>query len=161
MSHPYDMGDKKQHSVLGPTLKFKGELTAEEDLLIQGTVEGSIKHTSNLTIGKEGTVKADVKAEHISVEGKVDGDLVGRTSVVVKESANVTGNIFSPTVTLREGSKFNGKIDMSGSTKSGQNSTRDNAARSGSEQASSQSGNDNDAESHKADDAKKRSVSAA
>ena len=46
MSHPYDMGEKKRASILGPTLKFKGELTANEDLVIQGQIEGSIKHNS-------------------------------------------------------------------------------------------------------------------
>ena len=117
MSHPYDMGDKKQVSILGPTLKFKGELTANEDLVIQGNIEGSIKHSSNLTIGDEGKIKADISAEHIAVEGKVDGDLDGRTSVVIKDTANVEGNIYSPTVTLHEGSTFNGKIDMSGAKK--------------------------------------------
>ena len=44
----------------------------------------------------------------------MNGDIAGDTSVVVKESANVDGNIYSPTVTLREGATFNGKIDMSG-----------------------------------------------
>lgn len=114
MSNPYDTGQHKKTSVLGPTLKFKGKLSANEDLLIQGQIEGSISHTSNLTIGEEGKLKADVKAEYIEVEGTVDGDLTGSKSVVVKESANVTGNIYSPTVTLREGSTFNGQIDMSG-----------------------------------------------
>ncbi len=117
MSHPYDLGDKKQTSILGPTLKFKGELTANEDLVIQGQIEGSIKHTSNLTIGEEGKLKADVVAEHISVEGKIDGDLEGRNSVVVKNNANVAGNIYSPVVTLHEGATFNGRIDMSGDAK--------------------------------------------
>lgn len=114
MSHPYDMGNKKSMSVLGPTLSFKGELKAEEELLIQGTVEGSIEHTSNLTIGTEGKVRANVKAEFIAVEGQVKGDLRGTKSVVVKDSADVSGNIFSPTVSLYEGATFNGKIDMSG-----------------------------------------------
>ena len=118
MSHPYDNGDRKQVSILGPTLKFKGDLTANEDLVIQGQVEGRIKHSSSLTIGKEGKVKANVRAENIAVEGTVDGDLEGRKTVVVKETANVTGNIVSPTVTLHEGSTFNGSIDMSGSAKS-------------------------------------------
>ena len=118
MSHPYDAGEKKQVSVLGPTLKFKGDLTANEDLVIQGQVEGKINHSSNLTIGKEGKVKANVRAEHITVEGTVDGDLEGRKGVAVKETANVTGNIASPTVTLHEGSTFNGNIDMSGNAKS-------------------------------------------
>lgn len=124
MSNPYDMGEKRQISILGPTLKFKGELTANEDLVIQGAIEGSIRHTSNLTIGEEGKLKADVKAEHISIEGQVEGDLEGRTSVVVKTSANVSGNIYSPTVTLHEGSTFNGKIDMSGKAKSASGSPK-------------------------------------
>ena len=117
MSNPYDKPTSTTSSVLGPTLKFKGELTANEDLVIQGQIEGSINHTSNLTIGEEGKLKADVVAEHISVEGKVDGDLQGRNSVVVTNSANVEGNIYSPVVTLHEGATFNGKIDMSGSAK--------------------------------------------
>lgn len=114
MSHPYDMGDKKKVSVLGPTLKFKGELTASEDLLIQGQVEGSITHTSKLTIGPEGVLNANVRADHIAIEGTVTGDLMAKTSVVVAETSEINGNIYSPTVTLREGAKFNGKIDMSG-----------------------------------------------
>jgi cytoskeletal protein CcmA (bactofilin family) len=114
MSNPYDLGEKKSMSVLGPSLSFKGELRAEEDLLIQGKVEGSIEHTSNLTIGEQGKVKADVKAEFIAVEGKVTGDLTGTKSIVIKDTADVDGNIFSPTVSLHEGATFNGKIDMSG-----------------------------------------------
>jgi len=114
MSNPYDKPTRTTSSILGPTLKFKGELTANEDLLIQGQIEGSINHTSNLTIGKEGKIKANVKAEHISIEGRVNGDLTGSTAVVVKEGADVKGNIFSPTVTLREGATFNGSIDMTG-----------------------------------------------
>ena len=114
MSNPYDKPTSTTSSVLGPTLKFKGELTANEDLLIQGQIEGKINHTSSLTVGSEGKLKANVKAEYISVEGRVDGDLAGSKSVVVKEGADVKGNIYSPTVTLREGATFNGSIDMSG-----------------------------------------------
>ena len=114
MSNPYETAKRKRTSVLGPTLRFKGELSAEEDLLIQGRVEGSIKHSSSLTIGEEGRVKADIEAECIAVEGKVNGDLSGSQSVVVRDSADIDGNIFSPVVTLLEGAKFNGSIDMSG-----------------------------------------------
>ncbi|MEM8816871.1 MAG: polymer-forming cytoskeletal protein [Pseudomonadota bacterium] len=159
MSHPYDMGDKKKASILGPTLKFKGELTANEDLVIQGQVEGSIKHTSNLTVGEEGKLKANVEADHISIEGSVRGDIQGQTSVVVRESANVDGNIFSPTVTLREGATFNGKIDMSGKARSQQ----DGSHKSGKQHkgtASKSGGEDNSATAN-ADADKKRSAGAA
>ena len=114
MSNPYDTGKDVKASVLGPTLTFKGELTAKEDLLIQGKIEGTINHSSNLTIGAEGQIKADIQAEYVEVEGKVRGDLRGSKSVVIKDTANVEGNIYSPTVSLLEGSTFNGKIDMTG-----------------------------------------------
>jgi cytoskeletal protein CcmA (bactofilin family) len=112
MSNPYERTRDESASVLGPTLKFKGELTAEEDLLIQGRVEGTIRHTSSLTIGDSGHVKADVVAEYIAVDGRVEGDLHGSTSVKIRESAKIDGNIISPNVSLVEGATFNGKIDM-------------------------------------------------
>jgi cytoskeletal protein CcmA (bactofilin family) len=114
MSNPYDTAKARNSSVLGPTLKFKGELSADEDLLIQGTVEGSIRHTSRLTIGDSGRIKADIAAEYVAVEGNVEGDIHGSQSVTVRESADISGNICSPTVSLLEGATFNGKIDMSG-----------------------------------------------
>lgn len=112
MSNPYDNAKDTKSSVLGPTLKFKGELTADEDLLILGQIEGSIKHSSSLTIGEAGKVKAGVSAEYIVVEGQVKGDLKGSKCVKVRESAKINGNIVSPKVSLVEGATFNGKIDM-------------------------------------------------
>jgi len=117
MGNPYETAKEKRISVLGPTLKFKGELKAEEDLLIQGQIEGSIEHTSNLTIGEEGKVKADITAEYIAVEGAVKGDLSSSQSVTIHETAEIDGNIYSPTVSLLEGATFNGSIDMTGKKK--------------------------------------------
>jgi cytoskeletal protein CcmA (bactofilin family) len=111
MSNPYNNATDKM-SILGPTLVFKGELIAEEDLVLKGTVEGSIQHTASLKIGKEGTVKGNVKAKYITVEGTVEGDLFGAESVTVQASASVTGNIFARNVSLVEGSHFKGSIDM-------------------------------------------------
>ena len=136
MSNPYETAQRKKHSVLGPTLRFKGELSAEEDLLIQGRIEGSIKHSSSLTIGEEGQVKANIAAEYIAVEGKVNGDLSGSQSVVVRDTANVDGNIYSPVVTLLEGATFNGSIDMSG--KSAADAARDAAERQARQDARAQ-----------------------
>src|SRR5450631_3689630 len=113
MSNPQNSATDRA-SVLGPTLYFKGDLSAEEDLLIQGRVEGSIKHTQRLTIGAQGSVKANIRAQLIIVEGTVDGDLQAEKSVLVKETAKVRGNIFAPTVSIMEGANFSGTIDMDG-----------------------------------------------
>jgi len=111
MSNPHN-GSTDRTSVLGPTLYFKGDLSAEEDLLIQGRVEGSITHTQRLIVGAQGTVKANIRAQTVVVEGTVDGDLQAEKAVIVKETAKVRGNIYSPSVTILEGACFSGNIDM-------------------------------------------------
>jgi cytoskeletal protein CcmA (bactofilin family) len=114
-------------SILGPTLFFKGDLSAEEDLLIQGRVEGTITHTQRLTVGPQGTVKANIHAQLIVVEGTVHGDMQAEKSVFVKETARVVGNIYAPVVSILEGASFSGNIDM-GSKHAGQQSVRETAA---------------------------------
>jgi len=111
MSNPHNNATDKM-SILGPTLVFKGELIAEEDLLLKGRVEGSIQHTASVKISKEGSVKGNIKAKYITVEGTVEGDLFGTESVTVQASASVKGNIFSHKVSLIEGARFRGGIDM-------------------------------------------------
>ena len=111
MSNPHSNASDKG-SILGPTLVLKGELIAEEDLVLKGRVEGSIQHTASLKISKEGSVKGNVKAKQITVDGTVEGDLFGAETVTVEASARVTGNIYSRSVSLIEGARFKGKIDM-------------------------------------------------
>ena len=101
--------------VLGPTLKFKGVLAAEEDLIIQATVEGAIATPNNkLTIGVKGNVKANVQALQIIVEGTVEGDLYSEDAVIITKSADINGNIFAPRISLEKGATFNGQLEMRG-----------------------------------------------
>jgi len=111
MSNPYDT-QKERKSVLGPTIHFKGELSADEDLVINGTIEGTITRMQRLTIGREGTVHASVDAQLVVIEGTMQGDVRAQKSVSVSQSANMVGNISAPTVTIQEGAKFQGGIDM-------------------------------------------------
>lgn len=99
-------------SVLGPTLTFRGgELSSDEDLIIEGTVEGKIAHQSHhLTIGKSGRVKANVRARLITVYGTVEGDLHGDEAVQITASARVIGNVVAPRVSLENGARFEGSI---------------------------------------------------
>jgi cytoskeletal protein CcmA (bactofilin family) len=99
-------------SVLGPTLRFRGELAAQEDLIVQGSVEGSITHTQSLTIGTDGSMKGDIRARVIVIDGKVDGDLYATESVSLRATARVKGNLFAPRIAITEGACFQGQIDM-------------------------------------------------
>lgn len=99
-------------SVLGPGLRFCGELSAQEDLVILGSVEGSVTHTQNLTVGTDGSMKGDIRARVIVIDGKVEGDLYATESVNVRATAKVRGNIFAPRVGITEGAFFQGQIEM-------------------------------------------------
>ena len=99
-------------SVLGKTLVFKGELSADEDIILQGRVEGSIHHTQSVTVGIDGVVIGDTHARSIVVKGTVEGDLRGVVSVLIAATAKVRGNISAPRVGIMEGANFNGSVDM-------------------------------------------------
>ncbi len=102
-------------ATIGPSIEINGDVlvTGNEDVRIEGRVEGTISPSDNiLTVGKEGQIKATVSARAIIVEGKVEGDLKGDEQVVVHSSGNVRGNIAAPRVTLEDGCKFKGSIDM-------------------------------------------------
>lgn len=100
-------------SVIGESLYFKGELSAGEDLIIEGTVEGTINQgRCCLTLKPNGHLIANVNATKIFVEGDVKGDLHATVSVSVCESATVKGNIVAPKVSIEEGATFNGNIEM-------------------------------------------------
>ena len=99
-------------SVIGPTLVFKGELEADEDLVIEGQVEGTIAHhKKRLTVGKLGRVKADIDASSVIVEGQLVGDIHGEEIVTLANGSDVTGNIFCRRIVIEDGARFNGKID--------------------------------------------------
>ena len=67
---------------------------------------------NNVTVGQSGHIKADIYGRSIRVEGAVEGNLYGGEEVVIRASGRVQGNIVSPSVTLENGSKFKGAIDM-------------------------------------------------
>lgn len=110
---------------LGPSIRIKGALTGEEDLLIEGAVEGEVTFGRNkVTIGESGRVQADIRGSSICVEGEVKGNLFGEEQVIIRRSGKVRGNVTAPRVNLENGAKFKGAIDMQpGADSSGPRST--------------------------------------
>jgi cytoskeletal protein CcmA (bactofilin family) len=99
-------------SVFGPTLRFKGELRAQEDIKIEGRIEGTIHHQQRVVVGQKGEVVATVNAASIDVDGKVQGDINAKKSIKVSQSAIVRGNLRAPSVSITEGANFNGGVTM-------------------------------------------------
>jgi cytoskeletal protein CcmA (bactofilin family) len=113
-----DYGDstdrnRRELSVLGQSLVFKGELEADEDLMVDGRVEGLITHRAqHLTIGPHGDVRADINANRVLVQGRVTGNIRATEAIVIEPSAHVAGNLFAPRIGLKEGAEFDGRIQM-------------------------------------------------
>lgn len=100
-------------AVIGPKIRFKGELEGEEDLLIQGSIDGTISLSGqNLIIGEQGQLRANARAKTINVEGRVKGDLEGEERISIRASSQVQGNIKAERVVLEDGAKFRGSIEM-------------------------------------------------
>ncbi len=102
-----------QATTIGPSIRIQGEVTGEEDLVIQGQVEGNIHlREHHLTVGEQGRIQADAYARTITVRGELTGDLTGAEKVTITASGKVRGNIVAPKVILEEGASFKGSIDM-------------------------------------------------
>jgi len=100
-------------SVLGEGLRIEGELQASESLIVLGEVSGVIQHEGELlTVGETGKVDAEVHAESLLVDGRINGDIYCSKSVTINKTANVIGNIKTVRLSIADGAHFSGKIDM-------------------------------------------------
>ena len=99
--------------MIGQTIKVKGNITGNENLIIEGTVDGSVDLPQHdLTIGETGQVVANLSAKTVRVDGQVTGDVAGSEKVIISKTGRVNGNLIAPRVTLEDGAKFKGSIDM-------------------------------------------------
>lgn len=99
--------------MIGSSIKVHGDISGDENLVIEGEVEGQINLTNHdLSVGETGKVTADIKAKTVHIHGQVHGDIDGAELVVISKTGRVLGNIVAPRVTLEDGAHFKGSIDM-------------------------------------------------
>lgn len=104
-------------SRLGPSLLVKGEISGNEDLMIDGAVEGIIRlNERKLMIGPAANVKADITAGEVVVRGNLKGNIFARGRIVVRSDGVVTGDLTTPQVFIEEGALFKGSIEIERST---------------------------------------------
>jgi cytoskeletal protein CcmA (bactofilin family) len=99
--------------VVGAKTTFKGEITGDEDILVEGTVEGQIRISRDLRVAQSGSVRATVEAQSVVVSGEVLGDCNAAIRVDIQATGRLTGNIRAPKIVIAEGAVFRGNSDMS------------------------------------------------
>lgn len=108
------------HTVLGTSFIIKGEIVAEENITIAGTVEGTIESSRDVIIAPEGRIKANIRGQNITISGKVRGDVAATQKVDLTSTGQLEGNIQSPKLAIAESALFKGSIDMSAPAPKGQ-----------------------------------------
>src|SRR5262249_1931921 len=99
-------GNQEYPTVLGPDASFKGEMTFEKGLRLQGKLEGKINTAGRLHIAKEARMQADVDAGAIIVEGDVRGNLNAGDRIELKNSARYEGDLRASKLVVDEGAVF-------------------------------------------------------
>ena len=102
-----------ERATIGRSIVVRGDVSGDEDLLIQGRVEGSVNlRQHSVTIGPDGEVNASIAGRLVTVEGRVEGNIDGAEQVILRSSAYVKGDIKAPRLVLENGARFRGLVDM-------------------------------------------------
>jgi cytoskeletal protein CcmA (bactofilin family) len=102
----------QERAGVGSSVVIKGELTAHEDVVIAGRVEGSINVTGHLVVVEAGAhVAGDITATRIVVSGKIDGCLIAEDRIVVQAGADLRGDASAPRIAVTDGGIVNGRIE--------------------------------------------------
>lgn len=100
------------NTVIGSGIVIDGEISGDEDLVIQGTVKGKIDLKESLFVENGGVVEADITTQNVEISGRVTGNIVASDKVELKADCRVVGDIKSPRILIADGASFKGNVDM-------------------------------------------------
>lgn len=98
--------------IIGKGIRIKGELSGSGELVVAGTIDGRIDLSDHLKIDEGGVVNAEVAAKQLTVLGNASGDITAKERFEVKSSANVVGDVRTPSIVIEDGATFRGTVHM-------------------------------------------------
>lgn len=99
-------------SLLSNKVKIEGEIQGDEDLHVEGHFKGAIKITGNIFVGSSGVVQADVEADNVVIQGKINGNVVARKQLEIQSSGQLLGDCTAQSIDIKEGAVFDGRLNM-------------------------------------------------
>ena len=103
----------RNNAQVGKSIKFKGEISGSEDLVIDGEVEGTIELRDNsLIVGPNGNVRAQIKARTITVQGRLEGNVHAGERIEIRKTGSLEGDLVTPRIVIEDGAVFRGSIDI-------------------------------------------------
>jgi cytoskeletal protein CcmA (bactofilin family) len=99
-------------SFFGKTMRIEGEITSDEDVTIEGRVNGQVEVTKTLTIGKDGYVNGKISAAVVRISGEAEGFITASEKLEISSDGKYTGNIKSQKMKVAEGAKLKATINL-------------------------------------------------
>jgi cytoskeletal protein CcmA (bactofilin family) len=99
-------------TVIGEGLSIEGELTGDDEVVVHGTVRGTLTTTDAISVGSGGVVEADLTASSVTVAGQVTGNVAARERVDIQAGGRLVGDVKSARFTIADGASFKGSVDM-------------------------------------------------
>ena len=102
----------KEPCLIGSKITIRGQVSGNQDLIVEGRIEGRVSLENRLTVEESGTIEADLEVVDASFKGEVRGDITASRSAVLHPTARVVGNIRAPKLVIEEGARFSGSVEM-------------------------------------------------
>ena len=100
------------NTVIGSSIVIEGEVTSDEDLVIEGTIRGRVATRDNLVVEEGGVVEADIEAQNVTVAGQVTGNVQAAERVEISAGGRMVGDLKAPRIHIADGAAFKGNVDM-------------------------------------------------
>lgn len=112
---------KNAQTIIGPAIKVKGNFFGDGDIVIEGTLEGSVKTSSSLYVGEKSLINADIEAKQAKISGEIHGNLLIQNYLEITASAKIYGDIKAGSISIENGAIFNGSCNMNKDQKDNKN----------------------------------------
>jgi cytoskeletal protein CcmA (bactofilin family) len=109
---PYDSVKSEETTIISNGVKIEGKITCSGSIRVDGEIQGDISSQSNVTVGEHGQVNGQINADVITIGGKVSGTVRAKDKLVLDSKGNLKGDIFTKTLVVEAGAKFDGKSKM-------------------------------------------------
>jgi cytoskeletal protein CcmA (bactofilin family) len=105
---------KEAETIIGPSVKVKGNFTGQGNIIIEGEVEGNIKTNKFLLVGNRAVITASIDASEAKIGGTINGNITIKGYLEITASARINGDINAAEISVERGAMINGKCNMSG-----------------------------------------------
>jgi len=106
-----ELSSKNAETIIGQSIKVKGNFHGKGDIVVEGSLEGSIKTENNLFVGKSANITANIVAKNAKISGSIFGNIDVQDSLEIYGSAIIEGDIKCKKIYIEQGAVFNGKCE--------------------------------------------------